>query len=412
MSLPIDISNLDTRPTSAAPKTKIISLTWTKWLIACKQVWPLYLAAHLGFFVVSVLSLLFTHGDFDPLQYPLNSLWLSWNRWDTVHFVSIAQKGYDTELQSAFFPFYPMLMKLFAHFAHHSEFVAGLIVSNIALLVLLVVMYQLVKEDFDQQSAHRAVLYISIFPTAFFLAAAYTESLFLCLAILSFYQMRHGKWWFAGIFGLLASLTRSDGLLLVIPFVWEYLYQHQFQLKKIQGGILASSLIPAGTALFALYCWHRFGDPLAFSHVQALPGWDRHLRFPGIGIVLDIQLIQSTGTMLNYVSLRNMLDLVADLFLLLTLVAACIGLLHLPRKLWSYLLLGWALWLFFNLYPRIGSGADPLTSISRYMIEVFPSFIFLAILGKHRTFHACYISIAGSMLFFMLTQFLMGRWIL
>jgi 4-amino-4-deoxy-L-arabinose transferase-like glycosyltransferase len=58
---------------------------------------------------------------------------------------------------------------------------------------MLMVPYQLVREDFGSEIAERAVLYLAIFPTAFFFAAAYNESLFLCLALLSFYYMRHGQ---------------------------------------------------------------------------------------------------------------------------------------------------------------------------------------------------------------------------
>jgi hypothetical protein len=383
-----------------------------KWITALIQVSPAYLGIHLAFFIISALSLLFTHGDFDPIKYSLNSLWQSWNRWDTVHFIHIAQKGYDVKLETAFFPLYPLLIKIVAHFIQHSDFIAGLIVSNIALLILLVVLYQLVLEDFDEACAYHSVLYLLIFPSAFFLVAAYSESPFLCFVVLSFYQMKHGRWWLAGFFGLLASLTRSSGILLVIPFLWEYLYQRQFRLKSIQGGILAALLIPTGVALFALYCWHRFGNPLEFSVVEAAPGWDRHLNWPWVGIILDVQLIQSTGTILDYVSLRNLLDLIPDVFLLLPLLTAFIGPWRLPYKLWSYVLFGLMFWLFFNLYPRIGSGADPLTSQSRYMIEVFPAFIFLAISGKHRTIHACYVMVSSAMLFFMLIQFLSGHWIL
>jgi Gpi18-like mannosyltransferase len=66
-------------------------------------------------------------------------------------------------------------------------------ISNVAGLVMLMVLYQLVREDFGSEIAERAVLYLAIFPTAFFFAAAYNESLFLCLALLSFYYMRHGQ---------------------------------------------------------------------------------------------------------------------------------------------------------------------------------------------------------------------------
>jgi len=270
-----------------------------------------------------------------------------------------------------------------------------------------------VKEDFNEGVANRSVLYISIFPTAFFLVAAYSESLFLCLVLLSFYQIRCRQWWLAGLFGFFASLARSNGILLIIPFLWEYFCQRQFRLKPIQGGILAVSLIPAGTALFALYCYKIYGDPLSFSHVQSSNGWNRYLSPPWTGTVLSIQLIHSTGGILNYWALRNMLDLVPNMFMLLLLLLSFIGPWRFPVRLWSYALLGMMSWIFFNLYPRIGGiSPDSLTSMSRYMVQVFPALVFLATQGKHRIVHMCYITIATSMLFFMMMQFLSGHWIL
>src|SRR5258707_14025527 len=67
----------------------------------------------------------------------------------------------------------------------------------------------------------RTWLFLCIFPTAFFFFAAYNESLFLLLTASAFLAMRRQKWWLAGILGFLAALTRSAGLFLVIPFLWE-----------------------------------------------------------------------------------------------------------------------------------------------------------------------------------------------
>src|SRR5436190_3712419 len=226
----------DARPvTSSATKTEnFAQRNWMKWFIAFKQICPIYIGVHLAFFVTSALSVLFVHTDFDWNNSPLQTLWQSWNRWDTGNLRAIAQKGYAEISLTAFFPFYPLVMKGFAHFIHGHYLVVGLLISNVALLVISVVLYQLVLEDFDQERASRTVLYISVFPTAFFLASAYNESLFLCLVLLSFYQLRHGRWWLAGLFGLFASLTRSAGLFLIIPFCYEYLQQHQFRLRTIR----------------------------------------------------------------------------------------------------------------------------------------------------------------------------------
>src|SRR5256884_319567 len=176
---------------------------------------------------------------------PLSSLLKSWDRWDSAYFVEIATKGYDAPYRTAFFPLFLLLERALA-FLTYDPFVAGLIIANLAGLGMLTVLYRLVARDFDALLAYRTVLYFSVFPTAFFFAAAYNESLFLFLALLSFYYVRRGNWWLAGLFGFLSSLTRSTGLFLLVPFFYEYLRQHQFKLRATRFDILGITGIPAG----------------------------------------------------------------------------------------------------------------------------------------------------------------------
>ena len=389
-----------------------VQRTWRKWFAALKQICPIYISVHFAFFVISVLSVLFIHRDFDWSNSPIQTLWLSWDRWDAGVFIAIAQKGYTEIRLTAFFPLYPLAMRGLAHFIHHNYLLAGLFISNVTLLVISVVLYQLVFEDFGQEQASRTVLYISVFPTAFFLASAYNESLFLCLALICFYQIRHGRWWMAGVFGFLASLTRSAGLFLIIPFCYEYLQQHQFRMKAIRLDVVSIALIPTGTALFAIFCYRQFGDLLAFSHVQSAPGWNRHLEPPWMGMFWSIRAIHSSAGILSFRALRNLTDLMPDILFLILLVLTLSGPWRFPRRYWSYSFYGIALYLFFNLVPGKGDELYSLASMSRFMLELFPGFILLAVLGKYRMVHMCYLMISGSVLFFLLTQFLTGHWVL
>ena len=50
----------------------------------------------------------------------------------------------------------------------------------------------LAHRDYDAGTARRAVLYLTLFPTAFFTFAGYAESLFLALAVWCFVVVRHG----------------------------------------------------------------------------------------------------------------------------------------------------------------------------------------------------------------------------
>ena len=255
-----------------------LKATSLEWYRAFRSIFPVYIGVHLAFLVISCLAPLFVTHDFEWSSLPIYTLWNSWHHWDTGHYLIIATRGYDVYYRTAFFPLYPLLERVGMVFTHNNPFTAGLLISNIAGLLMLMVLYRLVKEDFDQERAFRTVLYLSVFPTAFFFASAYNESLFLCLSLLSFYEMRHGRWWLAGLFGFLAGLTRPVALFLLIPFCYEYLLQHQFRLKAIRFDIVSGALIPASIGLFALYCYYLFNDPLAFSHAQTY--WNHVLHVP------------------------------------------------------------------------------------------------------------------------------------
>ncbi len=380
------------------------------WLSAIWSILPVYIAVHIAFFLTTCLSFLFTHRDFDGTWVPFSALPEAWHHWDTGFYMVIARYGYQKVEQTAFFPLQAVLERALMPLTHNNPLVAGLIISDVAGFFLLVVLYGLVREDFDEERAGRTVLYLSLFPTAFFLASGYNESLFICLALLSFYNMRHGNWWLAGLFGFFASLTRSAGIFLLVPFYYEYLRQHQFHLKRICFDVISGGLIAAGLALYAAYCYYKFHDPLAFSHVQAV--WNHHLEPPWFGIIASITAISQSGGLIGFQSIRNLLDLVPDLLMLVSIILIFVGPWRFPRSIWSYGVYALVVWVFLQLFPVGGTGLFPLQSVSRYLLEMFPGFIILATFGKYRMFHMNYVVISGALLFFLLTQFLTGHWVL
>ena len=391
---------------AAQQEKKTARSAWPAWFNAFKQVLPIYISLHLAFLILTYLSALFIIGNFSPRTLRISTLWLAWFRWDSGHFTAIASNGYDAAWRTAFFPLFPLLQRGVA-FLTHDPFIAGLIISNLAGLGMLVVLYRLVQEDFDAERAFRTVLYLSVFPTAFFFVAAYNESLFLLLTLLSFYHMRRGNWWLAGLFGLLASLTRSAGIVLFLPFCYEYLRQHQFSIKKVRFTAVSSLAIPAGLAIFALYCYDKFHDPLSFSHAQV--AWDRQLHTPWSGFINSFRVMFNRHV-LSFDSIHNTIDLSACLFILALVVLCFFGPWKFPRAYWVYGLYAALIYIFLLLFPANGSA--PLQSYSRFMLEVFPAFIVLAAIGKKQWFNLYYLVLSVSILSFMVLQFVTGRWII
>src|SRR5260370_13327893 len=108
------------------------SLTfWKKWYGAFKQIFPIYLAVHLAFLVVTCLSFIYTTQDFNTNQVPLQTLWQVWHRWDTGHYMTIATPGYIDAWRTAFFPLFPLLERGLM-FVTHYALIAGLIISVVA----------------------------------------------------------------------------------------------------------------------------------------------------------------------------------------------------------------------------------------------------------------------------------------
>ncbi len=116
--------------------------------------------------------------------------------WDGSWYRLVAVFGYEPgkSANAAFFPLYPWLMKWGHQLTGWSPETIGYIISNVAFLGALILLYRLVTVDFNQVIASRTLWAVALFPTAFFFSAVYTESLFLLLAVGTLYAARRGEW--------------------------------------------------------------------------------------------------------------------------------------------------------------------------------------------------------------------------
>ena len=163
-------------------------------------------------------------GSYTPTAY-----FFSWLRWDGGVYANLAFRGYRYPPDVAFFPLWPLLehfagLLLGGHFPI-SYYLGGLVLANLCFYFALVLLYCLLIKDFDRAIARRTMFYFAFSPYALFFFMGYSESLFVLLSIAVFLLLRRGNpldWWLAGFLGFLATLTRSTGLLLAIPFLVIY----------------------------------------------------------------------------------------------------------------------------------------------------------------------------------------------
>jgi hypothetical protein len=297
---------------------------------------------------------------------------LMWVRWDGIWYTQIAQHGYWTQAL-AFFPLYPLLIAV-GHFVFRLGYDASaVVVANVSLLLFVFTLYHLVRETFDDTLARRAVWLVLIFPSAFFLSAAYTESLFLWLSTATFLALKRRRFVAAGIFGMLATLTRNEGLFLALAFFVVYYRDFGWRWRWQILGVLPIGL---GLAAFMTYQWIDFGTPLAFMQAQAY--WGRHITWPVLGFFWAVRTIWN-GSPLQPNAVLSMIDLLAAISAGLLWIY---GLKH--RLPWDWLVYWAVLWLV-DVSAPVASGESPLLSMSRLVLVIFPMFVTLAMLAERES---------------------------
>ena len=307
-------------------------------------------------------------------------------RWDSGAYVAIAHDGYGAvPANNAYFPLYPLLMRVFATLLGGSDdayLVAGLFISNLALLVALVYLARLVAIDHDATAGARAALYLLVFPTSVFLAVVYPESLLIALSIGAVYHARRGEWPAAAALGMLAALTRPFiGAAIALPIAIEAFG------RSGPRAALASAM-PAAAALIGWLAvlWRITGDPKAILTAEANWGVGPSLPFEAFTDLFDPRVYG-----FPYIVLGSTL-LIAVLVLL------------------SWRLLRPSLAAYATVVFLISVATGSLTSSPRYYLSVFPAFIVLALVARGWLGRA-YVAIGVAMGVIFTAMFALWYWV-
>jgi hypothetical protein len=315
-----------------------------------------------------------------------------WQRWDACWYEKIAAVGYQpNDSAVAFFPLYPLLMRAAGAPLAGNLTLGGMIVSGVAYIAAMTGLYRLTLGDFDEQAAQRAVLYVSVFPAAFFLFAPFSEALFLALAVWALYLARRGAWGRAAMIALLAGLARTQGALLALPLAWEVVCQWRAGRRRLAGA-LVSLLPPCGFLLFLAYSKVFAG----WTTFQAQQAWGLAARTPWAAAALSWQHIRQRGDAIEALNLALL-----GLFVIILII----GLRELPL---SYTLYAAPQLLLIGTRQNFFS---PLMATSRYVLVLFPAFVVLALLLQHRRLHYSWLILSLLLLALLLYAFLSGPFV-
>ena len=321
-----------------------------------------------------------------------------WARWDSDWYLRIAEDGYGDAPSSAaaFYPLYPGLVALLGRVLLGHYLLAGVVVSLAAAAVAFVLLHRLAVDRLGDLGARRAVLYLAVFPTSLFLGAVYSESLYLALALGAFLLAERGRFAGAGTVAGLAMLTRPVGIAL-LPALALLAWRSDDRRRALLGVTVA---LPVA-ALYPLLLGLWVGDPLAF--VSAQGGiWDRALSAAGpLGGIWDgFAVLGDTDPA------RLLAHNVQQLAFTVTFVALAV-------VAWRMFGAAYGVFALVSLAIPLSFPSDdqPLLSMSRFGLVVFPIVLALAALGARRGVHDAVVAVSSLILGAAVVQWALWQWV-
>jgi hypothetical protein len=380
------------------------------WLPALRYCAGVYLAVRLALFALGAAAWGLSGEHHYPLitvdhrVLPVRNGWhnaiTGWLKQDAQHYLYVAQHGYslNRDASAAFYPGYPLLIRGVSYLFLGHMVLAAYLVSNGALLAALVVLHRLTEHEYDLPAARRAVLCLCLFPTAFFLFDAYSESVFLLATIGAFALARRGHWVCAGLAGAAATLTRSVGVVIVLALAVEAVHQ-TIEGRRAAGPQgprdrlarpairLGASVLPlagiGGYLLFWQLRYHNWYRPLQVEQVI----WEHHFSLPWVTLWRGMMTAAQDAPLAGHG--WQALDFVV------VAVGLALGIWVAVRGRPVYAVYTWASILFFLCAVRSGR---PLLSDPRFLVVIFPLFWALARLGRRPGAHVAVVALSAAAL--------------
>ena len=363
-----------------------------------------------------------------------------WEQWDTTWYVTIAALGYSGYYgRTAFLPIYPLLIHIIAVPLGGNMTAAAVVVSTIACFGLLLVLYRLAQRLGAAPSAAGAcgnwvsalspaaralapntarwtVIVTAFLPISFFLMAGYTESVFLWVSLGAILASLNRQWGRMALLAAIASLTRTQGLLLsllVVPFLFDALRDWARErwaiawlgkkMRHIAAPLLAALAGPAAYAgwTIALFLQQL---PLPWEPLGSAKGWGLHFTWPGEGILADLSLLRHPTVPSTMGLAADALDAGAALLAAVLIVMAAR---RAPPALTIYAVCTWCLAL-----TKVLPDGETM-SAARYLLPLAP----LAVLAgawlarHHPAFRLAWVAVACVPLMFFTWYFISIGWV-
>jgi 4-amino-4-deoxy-L-arabinose transferase-like glycosyltransferase len=348
----------------------------------------------------------------------VNSSWYRFLlRYDSGWYLRIIGQGYsyngnNLEMQPVvFYPLYPVLSKTITKLLRVNAPVAALLVSNLSLLGAALLLFKLIKDDYGEETAFLALAFISFFPTAIFFSAGYTESLALLIIVGFFLLLKRRRFFLAATCAGLACATRSTGLVLLLPLLWEIWRAYTNEKRRLLfTNAVCLIIATSGLWLYMLYLAAAFRSP--FALLSGTRAWQQanpasgSLGLIGSGALFQALTLQPFWQLEEIFSAGPNPNTLDPWFFLLFLLLIVIFRKRVPVAFTLYTL-------GVLLLPYITvSGSVGFQSFSRYILLAFPVFVVIGQSCQKRVWLGLnLVGLEAALLFMYSAMFAQWYWI-
>ena len=198
--------------------------------------------------------------------------------WDGRWYLDIVRHGYphsippnityeQSEARAAFFPVYPLTVRLVDAIAPGGDTIAALFVNFVLALVAMLLIGRLaLRLTDDAEVAARAMVIFAVFPGSFVLSFAYAEAALIALCAACLLLLLDERWVLAGLVGALATATRPNGVAIVAACaVASFIAIRQ---RRDWMSLAAPLLSPIGFVAFQAFLRHHTDESWPWFRVQ------------------------------------------------------------------------------------------------------------------------------------------------
>jgi len=244
--------------------------------------------------------------------------------WDVGWYLHIATNGYPSDIPmqdgrvaqnaTAFFPLFPVLVRWVDRLTPLDGLQSAVAIAVVGGFVSVVLLWMLVREVVDAETADRSAALFGFFPASFVFLIGYSEAVMLPFAIGCLIALRRRAWVSAGLMAGIATFARPNAVALCLACAWAAF--GAMRTRRDWKALLAPLLSPAGLVVFTAFLWARTGDPLVSLNTQR-DGWGQRLDFGAKTIESSLSVLDRPIDVNVVVSTLSVLFVIAGLVLMI-----------------------------------------------------------------------------------------------